>query len=279
MRHCDRIVFMLTIVSVVRDFEMHKKCIGGNNFCKNAKIIALDNRRNNKPIPALYNHFIDALAPGTQQWIIFCHEDFQFLEDFSGKINALDKNFIWGPIGVRLTYESSLIPGGVPNLTLCGTIYESKKDGRHRHRVGAGGNDDIHTLDCQCIIVHSSLLQKTGLRFDEALTFDLYAEDFCAQAHERHGIKTKIFPILCQHWSGGTLTERYFRQLEYLNGKYPRSEYPSTVGYSFGRGPCLARRIQRYIMSIIRPYRIKQPPNSPSHISADGSRCSDRKPR
>ena len=43
----------------------------------------------------------------------------------------------------------------------------------------------VQTFDCQCLIIHSSLINRYKLRFDENLTFDLYVEDFCANANEK----------------------------------------------------------------------------------------------
>ena len=256
---------MLAIVSVVRDFEMHKKCICNNPYCKNASAIVLDNRKENAHIPVQYNRFIDSIRPNDDQWIMFCHEDFQLKEDIIPKLITLDQNVIWGPIGAVLSYRKSWIPGGVPFFSFHGLITESEKNGDNPHLTGDGLSGNVDTLDCQCLIVHTSLLQKTHLRFDENLSFDLYAEDFCALAKEKFNIPTKILLLRCHHWSRGNLMPRFLDQLNYLTRKYPTSEYPSTVGYSFGQGRTLLRRLQRRIISIVRPYTIKT--NSKNQIT------------
>ena len=247
---------MLTIVSVVRDFEMHKKCIASNPFCKNANVIVLDNRKENAHISVRYNRFIDGLCPNDDQWIMFCHEDFQPDEDIIPLLSELDQDAIWGPIGAVLTYRKSWIPGGVPFFSFHGRITESEKNGDNPHLTGDGLTGTVDTLDCQCLIIHSSLLCKTHLRFDENLSFDLYVEDFCALAREKFNIPTRILLFRCHHWSRGKLMPRFLDQLNYLTRKYPTSEYPSTVGYSFGCGRTYLRRVQRTIISFVKPYTI-----------------------
>lgn len=81
------------------------------------------------------------------------------------------------------------------------------------------------------IIVHSSLIKKYDLRFDETLSFDLYVEDFCIQAREKYGIVSKILPLKCQHYSYGNVSKRFYELLKYMRKKYKKSNriYYSTV--------------------------------------------------
>ena len=77
----------------------------------------------------------------------------------------------------------------------------------------------MDTFDCQCLIVHSSLVERFSLRFDENFTFDLYVEDFCISAFENHGVISRILPMDCRHWSYGSVSDRFMRLKEYLSSK------------------------------------------------------------
>ena len=94
----------------------------------------------------------------------------------------------------------------------------------------------VDTVDCCCIIVHSSLVKKYGLRFDENLSFDLYSEDFSISANEKYGVKTKVFPIMTHHYSYGTIDTRFLLQLQYLNKKYEDSPnvYVTSTAHAIG---------------------------------------------
>ena len=104
-------------------------------------------------------------------------------------------------------------------------MIHSNKDGSSAEFVGTDNCNlkQADTFDCQCLIVHSSLVKKYGLRFDENLTFDLYVEEFCINAYEKYKITSRILQIKCQHWSKGNIGERWYRQFEYLQNKYKNS--------------------------------------------------------
>ena len=90
------------------------------------------------------------------------------------------------------------------------------------------------TVDCQCLIVHSSLIQRHKLRFDENLTFDFYVEEFCINASERYDVKLKVIPLKCVHYSGGNITERFYNSVKYVQEKYKTISkcYASTVAHT-----------------------------------------------
>ena len=97
----------------------------------------------------------------------------------------------------------------------------------------------MDTFDCQCLVVHSSLIRRYGLRFDERLSFDLYVEDFCVGAYERYGIESHILLMECHHFSQGSIGQRFYEALACLQEKYrsARKRYASIVGrhITFGR--------------------------------------------
>jgi len=217
------------MVSVVRDLAMYNKCIGENPCCAGVEKVMLDNRTENLGISERYNRFIDTFTD--DGWVVFCHEDWMLLEPLN--LDNLDKNCLWGPIGAKME-----VCEHTDFIHVSGSIQQRKKDGSwHRDNRGTWKGGDTDTFDCQCVIVHSSLLREKALRFDTQLTFDLYVEDFCAAAWQK-GIPSLIAPIRCRHYSGGTIGERFWKSLAYLREKYSDcpKRFPTPVGRrnSFG---------------------------------------------
>lgn len=86
-------------------------------------------------------------------------------------VDGLDRRNVYGTFGANLEHNVSVGYGK----------HTCKKDGSGPLDVGNVVLDTVkvQTLDCQSILVHTSLLANHALlRFDENLTFDLYAEDF-----------------------------------------------------------------------------------------------------
>lgn len=219
-------------VSVVRDYDMYDKCVGQNKFCRNVQLNPIDNRVENKGISQRYNEFLDDYEYSREAWFVFCHEDWQILEEPEKKLQGLDKNCLYGCIGVR--YEES-----TPNDLIhpVGPIVQCDKTGKNRIVVGRQvciGGEFADTVDCQCLIVHSSLIQRHKLRFDENLTFDFYVEEFCINASERYDVKLKVIPLKCVHYSGGNITERFYNSVKYVQEKYKTISkcYASTVAHT-----------------------------------------------
>lgn len=212
------------LVSVVRDPGMYRRCIQDNPCCRGMELVALDNRLENQGVSARYNQFIDKqMGDG---WVVFCHEDWMPLEPLLPLLEGLDKGCLYGPIGAILE-----VCPHADFIHITGSIRQCRKDGSHlRRNRGTWKAPVADTFDCQCIVVHSSLLREKGLRFDEALPFDLYTEDFCAAAWLK-GVPSRILPVQCRHYSGGTLSERFWRGLSYLREKYRTCEkrFPTAV--------------------------------------------------
>lgn len=206
----------MNLISVVRDFDLYQKLIQTNPFTQDATCTPLDNSRENKHISVRYNEFLNTYDYTQADWFIFCHEDWELKEDLSARLAHLDKGQLYGCIG-RM------------NVKKLGQITQSDKNGRdHVEQVGIYCNELTQAMcfDCQCLIVHSELINKHQLRFDENLSFDLYVEDFCIHAREQHDIKSYILQLECQHYSRGNVQERYFEQLRYLKEeKYKQTKH------------------------------------------------------
>jgi glycosyltransferase involved in cell wall biosynthesis len=222
-------------ITVVNDFELYKKLIVNNYFVitnPNIECIYFDNTKENKFISKRYNQFINRYDYSREAWFVFCHTDWEILENIVLKIEKLDKNKIYGPVGGRLGEVGewySRIPTGF--------CYEKRRDGTEKKISGNPKSttyDMTDTLDCQVIIMHSSLIYNYNLRFDEIFEFDLYVEDFCISAKEKYGIETNILRLYCCHWSNAGYTHErtssFKRMLSYINGKYKTKSYNSTVG-------------------------------------------------
>ena len=222
------------LISVVRDEVMYQRIVADNPKLVGYEKRMLDNRKENLGIPTRYNQFLDEYDYTQPAWFVFCHEDMEFLQDLS-ILCDVSHDSLYGTIGVTLRR-------GIRDLTLglWGREKNSNKDGTGCCWIGRPVHKPhrVLTFDCQCLIVHSDLVRKHHLRFDEHLTFDLYVEDFCIGASESHGIRSYVIPINCHHYSFGNIQPRFTEQLHYLQEKYKHSRrcYASTVGmYTIGR--------------------------------------------
>lgn len=211
----------IKLISPVIDYDMYNKVIKNNKFTKNFELLDIDNRKENNFISKCYNTFLNSYDYSKDSWFVFCHEDFEFLDDVENKILNLSKNYIYGPVGidinfidtkkkeVQVQYKGKYKDKNKAGLCYRSIVFKNYKDG-----------DVVQSLDCMCVIINSSLIKKYKLRFDEELTWNLYVEDFCVNSRIKHGIKARLIEIECCHWSQlDDINERksFFKDLEYLN--------------------------------------------------------------
>lgn len=220
------------LVSVVRDPAMYRRCVAENPFASGCQLHALDNRQENAHVSVQYNRFLDSYDHAKPGWLVFCHEDFEILEPLGPWLSRCDPGSLQGPIGAW----TRRVAGVFYRWGLSGCILETDKEGKGESSIGSEVplGTLVETFDCQCLMVHSSLVEKTGLRFDPELAFDLYVEDFCIQARERFGIASRIVPVRCRHRSHGHVGERYREHEQYLRRKYPKCCYTGTSSYDVG---------------------------------------------
>lgn len=238
----------IVLVSVVRDFAMYEKCVKANPFTAGCELCAIDNRERNEGIPRGYNAFLNARSVDEEAWYVFCHEDFELKEPLN--LASADPESLWGPIGAA----TKVVCGVYHQWRLLGEVEECRKDGSCLRTVGSAVplGTPVETFDCQCFIVHSSLVRRHHLRFDEALTFDLYVEEFGMAAHEKAGIASRILPMKACHWSGGSVQPRYFEQEAHVNAKYPKACYTGTSSWILGGRPPLGRRLTVALKRLMR---------------------------
>lgn len=242
------------IISVVRDFAMYERCLGVNPNCRGCQLIPLDNRAQNEGLPKRYNAFLASRPSSEEAWYIFCHEDFEPREPLLPRLANLDPNAIWGVIGavtrVRLGFYHQWL--------LLGQITECNKDGSNEHLLGekVALGTPVETFDCQCLIVHSSLIRRFDLSFDEHLTFDLYVEDFCMAAAAK-GVAARILPLACRHWSNGKTQPRYYVQEAYLAKKYPNACFTGIISCMLGGKVLWGRRLTVFLRRYVRDSILK----------------------
>ena len=229
------------VISVVRDWAMYARCLKDNALLSGVELCPIDNREQNEAIPVRYNQFLDARPSDEDVWYVFCHEDFQPLEPLAPLLADCDREVLWGPIGAATRVRL----GVYHQWRLLGEVEECRKDGSNVRRVGEAvpRGTPVETFDCQCLIVHASLVRRLGLRFDEVLSFDLYVEEFCMAAHEKGSVVSRILPLKCRHWSGGSVQPRYYEQEAHVNAKYPNVCYTGTSSWILGGNPPLFRRL------------------------------------
>lgn len=221
-----KVIFITTYV----DVNILNRCIRENPFINNdpdSSLYCIKNTEHNLAVPLRYNQFLNQYDYTHEAWFVFCHSDWEIMENPSEAVSALDVSCLYGPIGRCL--ERS--PNGSLISRNRGAIYDRQRDGS-RPRILEGTLNmtgvPVDAFDCQALFVHSSLIQKYGLRFDERFSFDLYVEDFCINARECYGIQSKILSLKCCHWNqieGLRERPKYYETLEIFNNKYPESLY------------------------------------------------------
>ena len=237
----------MNLISAVRDFSMFNKCVRNNQNCTGVRFHVFDNREENKPIPVCYNSFLEQYDYSTDSWFVFCHEDFELREKLSELVDNFDKRFLHGVVG---GCRKGLCGFGMQ--VIYGNMIEVNRDGsgvawypgRFVSRPLV-----VEAFDCCCLIVHSSLVKKYNLRFDENVYFDFYVEDFCAMAKVKYRILSYVHPVKCCHHSGSKATERFYRHLPYLEKKYPKNCFVGTLTY-FGT-PTWQKRLQDKMMRLL----------------------------
>lgn len=216
----------VSVASVVRDVAMYERCVLQNSYFEGAELVMLDNRVENLTVTKRYNDFLDSVED--DRWVVFCHEDWELKENILSVVEKLEKDRLYGPIGVFIEEKKN-----VDVLIMKGRVEQSAKDGGKTILIrGKEAEGRVDTFDCQCLILHSSLVRKHSLRFDENLRFDMYVEDFCVNAYEMAGVESHAVRIACHHHSEGKLSQSFKDSVEYVRQKYAKSKkrYATIVG-------------------------------------------------
>lgn len=243
----------MNIICVYNDKKTFTKVVQNNQYLKDTEIFAFDNTTENIAITKRYNGFIEenikAPAAGGRlkedTWCVFIHQDFGIMEDLNPILEKLNPNYIYGAVGVkifkgffygkkgldrRLGFKDELkitlgriLQGGGKCGGDFGDDFGLKKHGRI-----ALFQPTVDAIDCCCIILHSSLIKKYNLKFDENLGFHMYAEELCYRAKHEHKIKTKVVQMKCFHLGKGDLGEEFEKSAQYVKEKFNLKSVPST---------------------------------------------------
>jgi hypothetical protein len=116
-------------------------------------------------------------------------------------------------------YERAVTLGQITQKTAVKTV----RMGRYLKRPV-----NVDTVDCCCMIIHSSLVARYNLRFDQALDWHLYVEDFCLGAKYHHDILTKSVQLQSIHYSSGNVNFDFLDKLTYLKKKYKTEAFSTT---------------------------------------------------
>ena len=244
------------IFSVVNNLEQYNQCVGHNIHLQGWTLhYAHNTPQNNRSIAAHYNQFIQEVVLPQQKdgWVIFCHQDFEFLANPISLLQQLDTQALYGPLGMQ---RKPCLAG----ITR-GTAYGQLRSGPYLIGKRTAKPVRVDTLDCCCIIVHSSLLKKQPIRFDNRFDFHLYAEDFCLQAQKLQ-IPVYALQMACIHYSNGTLGPAFFNKYELLIKKFPDSPFVTMcVHLRFGKKAFIPSRrtlwLYQWLVKIILPLKTR----------------------
>ncbi len=222
----------IQIVCVSNNADTFHKVINSNPNMNKYNITMFDNLTENIGISKRYNSYIEnQIDSDNDSWIIFCHQDFGFKKDPIKYIKNLDKKNIYGPIGAFVYFNPIRLikkylmnkPAGYSCLKrkFVGQIKQMNSDSTFKNLgTRLWFPIEVDTLDCCCLIVHSSLIKKYALRFDEQLDWHMYVEDFCINCKKTHGIKTKVVQLDCFHLGIGTLDDDFYKAAKYVKEKH-----------------------------------------------------------
>lgn len=189
-----------------------------------------------------YNSFLEHYDYSKEAWFVFVHGDYEFTCNLHEVLASGDKMALLGPGGAVLRRVGGKVT----------SVFVSRTDWQRREDAGFQGGPinlklldaegTVDTVDSCCLAVHSSLVVRYQLRFDEAIVLDFLAEDFCAQARVKHGIKTKLLPLWGCHHSNSSgdpnrQNERFYQTRAYVAAKYPDLCLAGTCGFVGGKDP------------------------------------------
>lgn len=218
-------------ISVVRNHKMYNDFVRDNNFNQGAEFVCYDNTAENIFIPKRYNNFLDNYDYTKPAWFVFCHEDWQAQSHWLYQLKKLDKNAVYGVCGTRLITKNKQYA----QKYFLGEMNGSDKKGNNKHTIGTYVKTGtiVDTFDCVCLIIHSSLIKKHNIRFDENLTWHLYTEEMCIRLKEQYNIPSRILQIQSQHYSWGNADSEFDKSFSYLIQKFGKTEnvYSCTVDH------------------------------------------------
>lgn len=192
-----------------------------------------DNTVENLPVPARYNQFISGLAETDEGWLAFVHNDFAFHDDPRPWLADVARDNLYGVVGAGLSPRPEGHGGVAAMARPDGSRLEYKARGQvlcSPQLIASGicgipvdGMVPVQTVDCCCIIVHSSLVRRLGLRFDESFEWHFYAEELSLRAFRQWGVRTFVLPIRSGHYGLGAMNDAFYEAGRRLFRDYPET--------------------------------------------------------
>ncbi|MDR2801461.1 MAG: class I SAM-dependent methyltransferase, partial [Desulfovibrio sp.] len=134
-----------------------------------------------------------------EAWFVFCHSDWEVKENIVHLLETIDKNCFYGNIGCKFEELDDEIA-----IACFGYVEEESRDGKNYSIITSYNNITgtvVDIIDAMCLIVHSSLVEKYNLQFDNKFIFDFVVEDFVANGRFIYNIDTRILSIKSCHHS------------------------------------------------------------------------------
>lgn len=225
----------IQLVTAVNNWDQYACYIRKNPFYQGFDLVSYDNTVENVPVPLHYNAFIEQRML-SDAWVIFCHQDFSIREDLVAKLENLPHDCLYGAIGIDVADGCSWTLGVrrgrlslrrgklAPHTRLLGQYwqgFDGDETKAELRGIRVSQPCEVETLDGCCLILHASLIQTLGLRFDPLFAFSLFVEDLSIHVKHAHGIKTKVLQLECFHLSTGGFSADYYEGLLKLIEKYP----------------------------------------------------------
>lgn len=190
--------------------------------------VRFDNGAENRPVPVRYNEYIEAMPLRQNAWLAFIHNDFQFHEDPGPLLAKAPRDRIYGVVGANLVAspqrEGHAGEAAPPFYQMVGCVQCSPQ------LIPTGWCGDpisdmapAKTVDCCCVIVHSSLVHKHDLRFNEHYEWHFYSEEFSLRAFRDHGIETWVLPLRSGHYGLGATNASFFECRRTLCTEFPHT--------------------------------------------------------
>ena len=227
------------VICTFNNLEVFDKVVKNNEFIGDAELFTFNNTNENIAITKNYNKFLDENVyknPEVDYWCIFIHQDFGFMEELNSVVDKLEKSSIYGAVGVKIFKGLFFGKKGIDRKLgfktelklICGSILQGNNDFNFKsYGRKVYFQTVVDAVDCCCIILHSSLIKKYNLRFDENLSFHMYAEELCYSAKLNHKIETKVYQMNCYHLGRGCFNQEFDDSVRYLKDKFKLKRIPS----------------------------------------------------
>lgn len=237
------------IICVYNNKEIFEKVVKSNNYIANCDLFTFDNSSDNISITKRYNSFINEYVldtagaadgcPTKKQgfWCVFCHQDFGIQEDIDKVLSKLNPDSLYGAVGVKIFKgffwgkRGKERKFGLKNelkITFGKILQGQNNFNLKKHGHFSPFQISVDAIDCCCVIMHSSLINKFRINFDENLDFHMYAEELCFRLKKEHNIQTKIAQMNCYHLGKGNCGKDFISSADYLKQKFNVSSIPST---------------------------------------------------